>query len=189
MNRYIPWAATLICISLVLHSCQKKSALSADFNCNDNNSVAMVEITSDFEDHFSLPVPKNWKTNLYYDTAQSSIYFADTTRQLTEATIIDITFIKKKTSFDSTFLANIQTNYTAEGLIEERNKTFMLKDYPSYYTLAKGIKNNFPYAICNVFINTDGKNLLHAKLEVYGDSLVNQRICKGINLVEKISFK
>ena len=31
-------------------------------------------------------------------------------------------------------------------------------------------------------------NLSNSTIEVFGDSLVNQRICKGINLVEKITY-
>ncbi|MDT7831835.1 hypothetical protein RQM59_05550 [Flavobacteriaceae bacterium S356] len=189
MNKLFKRYALIVSCSLViLMSCQGSSELSLDFQCG--GSISNLEDVADFENKFSMPIPKDWKVNLYYDSAQSSIYFADTTKQLTETTIVDVTFIKQKTNFDAAFLSNVQTNYVNAALKEEKNKTFSLNDYPSYYTVAKGIRNNFPYTICNVFINTMGDGtFIHAKLEVYGDSLVEQRLCKGIDLVEKIRFK
>jgi hypothetical protein len=188
MNNSLKLFLLLTLASILVSSCGKTSDLSKDFDCS-NGVHDNIEIVSDFQNNFSLPIPKNWKVNLYYDNAQSSIYFADTTKQLTETTIIDITFIKQKTSFNGTFLKNVQTNYTSNNLVEETKKTFLLKELPSYYTIAKGVKNKFPYAICNVFINTNTDKFVHAKLEVYGDSLVNERLCRGINLIEKINFK
>lgn len=178
----------MISLMMALTSCEQRSDLTKDFDCNV--ALSNLEGVTDFQNNFSMPIPKNWKVNLYYDNAQSSIYFADTTKQLTETTIIDVTFIKSKTNFDKAFLQNISTNYTNSNLTEEKNKEFTLRNYPSYYTKAKGMRNNFPYVICNVFINTvgDGK-FIHAKIEVYGDSIVDQRLCRGISLLEDIRFK
>jgi len=188
MNKLFKLCILVIGAFSMIIACQDSSALTKDFNCNE--SLGNLEDVADFENKFSMPIPKDWKVNLYYDNTQSSIYFADTTKQLTETTIVDVTFIKQKTKFDAAFLKNFQTSYTNTGLQEEKNKTFQLYTYPSYYTIAKGVRNNFSYTICNVFVNTksDGK-FIHAKLEVYGDSLVEQRLCKGIDLVEKIRFK
>jgi hypothetical protein len=170
-----------------MQACKNSSQLFTDLNCESIAEEVTVE--SDFENKFTIPVPKTWKINLYYDNAQSSIYFADTTKQLTETMIVDVTFIKQKTSFDKAFLKKIQENYGKAGLQEAQTKEFELNTYTSYYTIAKGMRNNFPYTICNVFIGTNREKLIHAKLEVYGDSLVNNRLCKGINLIEKIHFK
>ncbi len=188
MNKFFKLNIAVISACFLMIACQETSELSKDFGCvGDLNNIEEV---ADFENKFSMPIPKNWKVNLYYDNAQSSIYFADTTKQLTETTIVDVTFIKTRTTFDEDFLKKVEINYTTTGLKEEKNKSFILGGYPSYYTIAKGVRNSFPYSICNVFVNTkgDGK-FIHAKLEVYGDSLVEQRLCKGINLVEKIRFK
>ena len=188
MNKFFKRYLLVVCACSVIIACQDSSALTKDFNCDD--SLSNLEDVPDFENKFSMPIPKDWKVNLYYDKAQSSIYFADTTKQLTETTIVDVTFIKQKTNFDSIFLKNVQANYIHTGLQEEENKTFQLYEYPSYYTVAKGTRNNFTYTICNVFIKTSGDGkFIHAKLEVYGDSLVEQRLCKVINLVENIRFK
>lgn len=188
MNNSLKLFLLLTLTSILVSSCGQTSELSIDFDCN-KSAYDKMEMVSDFQNNFSLPIPKNWKVNLYYDNAQSSIYFADTTKQLTETTIIDITFIKQKTNFNDTFLKNVKTNYTNSNLVEEAKKTFLLKELPSYYTIAKGTKNKFAYAICNVFINTNTNKFIHAKLEVYGDSLVNERLCRGINLIEKIDFR
>lgn len=187
MNR-LGYISCIFCVVLLYNACKQSSALTSDFECDV--TLNNLESVSDFQNNFSIPIPGNWKVNLYYDNAQSSIYFADTTKQLTETTIVDVTFIKKKTAFDADFLKTITNNYVTYSLTEETNKELTLNDYPSYYSVAKGSRNNFPYAICNVFVNTagDGK-FIHAKIEIYGDSLVNERFCSGISLLEKIRFK
>ena len=50
------------------------------------------------------------------------------------------------------------------------------------------INNNFNYSVSNLFIRLDEKNYIHAKIEVYGENFIKERICKGINLLDKIIF-
>ena len=58
---------------------------------------------NDVKKTFSVAYPKNWKTNLYFDETQSSIFTADTTKQLTETVLLDITFINKEINFNDSF--------------------------------------------------------------------------------------
>lgn len=75
--------------SLLLMSCQDKSEISQEFNCQ-KVSFNNLEIVEDVKDLFSLEIPKDWKTNLYQDEVQSSVFTADTTKQLTETVLLDI---------------------------------------------------------------------------------------------------
>jgi len=50
------------------------------------------------------------------------------------------------------------------------------------------MNNNFKYYVFNLFIKLDENNYIHSKIEVYGDVMREERICKGINLLEKTIF-
>ena len=50
------------------------------------------------------------------------------------------------------------------------------------------MNNNFNYYVFNLFIKLDENNYIHSKIEIYGDALKEERICKGINLLEKTIF-
>ena len=69
---------------IALSSCSKKTQFINEFNCE----VAVfqnLERIEDVKKLFSVYYPDSWKTNLYYDKNQSSIYTADTTKQLKES--------------------------------------------------------------------------------------------------------
>ena len=66
-------------------------------------SFKQLEKLRDLKKLFSIELPKTWNTNFYYDSLQSSIYTADTTKQLTETLLLDITIIKQNIKFDNAF--------------------------------------------------------------------------------------
>ena len=90
---------------------------------------------------------------------------------------------------DTTFGKKITTDNQNIGLFEVKTKNITLLKKPSYYGYAKDKKGNYPYHILNTFTKVTTDNFLHMKTEIYGDSLINERICKAINLIEKIQRK
>ncbi|WP_405566854.1 hypothetical protein [Polaribacter sp. Asnod6-C07] len=179
---------TLFLASLLLFSCQKKSEISKDFNC-ETLAFNNLETVNDVKDLFSLDIPKNWKTNLYQDEVQSSIFTADTTKQLTETVLLDVTFIQNKINFDDTFLLQQEQENLAKGLIKTKSKQILLLEKPSLYMVFKGKKGKFNYQVCNTFIKVNESNFVLAKTEIYGDSLVNNRFCEAFSLIENIKLK
>ena len=178
----------LIIILLVLiASCNSKSELSKDLDCSPE-SYSNLEKIEDVKKIFTVQYPDNWKTNLYYDKNQSSIYTADTTKQLTETMLLDITHVSNKLNLDSDFIKKFKTNLLNEQLLETTSGEVKFQDKRAYYSNAIGKKGKFEYQISNLFIIINENNYIHSKIEVYGDSLVNQRICNGISLIEKIQY-
>lgn len=171
---------------ILLSSCNSNQ-ISEDFNC-ETNSFSNLEPITDFKKTFSFKIPKKWKTNLYYDDAVSSIYTADTTISLTKTILIDASFIKNSVEIDTIFIQKVKTdnNKLALKQVKENKVTFLNND--TYYNLAKGKKGKFQYHVLNVFskVNT---GFLHLKTEIYGDSLVNERICKAVKLINNIQLK
>lgn len=174
--------------SLLFFSCQNQSEISKEFNCN-SDSFNNLEVVGDMKNLFSVEIPKDWKTNLYQDEVQSSIFTADTTKQLTETILLDVTFIQNKIDFDDIFELQQEQEYLSKNLIKIKSKELKILDMSSLYMLFKGKKGKFNYQICNTFIKVNESNFIMAKAEVYGDSLVNQRFCKAFSLIENIKLK
>lgn len=173
-------------IIFLCFSCTKQSNISNDFKCS-SDSYSNLERFTDFKKNFTIKLPKKWNTNYYYDNVVSSIYTADTTLRLTQATLIDASFVLNPVELDENFIKKIKNDNLKAGLQEiKSNNTTFLKQ-PTYYNLSEGKKGKYSYRILNIF-NKTNTGFLHIKTEIYGDSLVNERICKAINLIEKIKL-
>ena len=175
----------IILASLVFFSCSDQTEISKHFNCKPTTFNNLEEV-KDVKNLFSIEIPKTWKTNLYYDDIQSSIYTADTTKQLTETLLLDVTFINKSINFDTSFKLERAQEDISKSLINIKSEETNFLEKPSYYTVSKGKKGKFDYQVCHVFIKINDQNFILAKAEVYGDYLVNKRLCDALALMEKI---
>lgn len=178
---------TLLITLISFLGCKQSSEISNNLNCKPK-SYNNLETIEDFKKSFSVKLPKNWKTNLYYDKYQSSIYSADTTLQLTETFLIDITKITKELRLDENFLLGYKQELLNQQLVEINSykTTFLNKE--TYFSKVLGKKSGFPYQVYNLFIKVNQNNYIHAKTEVYGDSLANERLCNALSLIEKIEL-
>lgn len=177
----------LISSMLLFACCKKQSEMAVNFNCKKTN-IHNLEVINDVKKTFSVAYPKNWKTNLYFDENQSSIFTADTTKQLTETVLLDISFINKEVNFNDSFKLQQEQESLSKNLIQTTSKEIKLLNKPTYYTISKGKKGKFPYQICTIFIKIKNHNFILAKTEVYGDDQINERMCQGVNLIEKIQI-
>jgi hypothetical protein len=177
----------LFLASLLSFSCTDTSEISEDFSCS-NSAFNNLEMVDDIKNLFSIQLPTNWKINLYKDEVQSSIFTADTTKQLTETILLDVTFINNKINFDDAFLLQQEQENLVRNLIKTKSKKITLLEKPSIYIIYKGKKGKFNYQTCHTFIKIDEKNIIFAKTEIYGDSLVNQRFCNSFSLIENIKI-
>ncbi|WP_439131059.1 hypothetical protein [Polaribacter sp.] len=174
--------------SLLFFSCNKKSVIHKDFDCK-TTTFTNLETVDDVKDLFAIDLPSNWTTNLYTDEIQSSIYTADTAKQLTETVLLDVTYIENKIDFNEAFLRKQEQEHLAKNLIKTKTKAFQFLEKPSLLMQFKGKKSKFKYQVCHVFIKLNSSNFIYAKTEVYGDSLVNQRFCDAFSLIERIKLK
>lgn len=167
-------------------SCKRKSDLSKDFSCSSKSFTNLSSLT-DFKKNFTIKLPKKWKTNYYYDSSVSSIYSADTTKSLTQTTLIDATFVTNIAEIDDAFIDKIKNDNKKMNLKEIISKKTIFINKPTYYNLSKGKKSAFDYRILNIFVKAN-MGFLHLKTEVYGNSSVNERLCKAIDLFEEIEL-
>ena len=170
-------------------SCNSIPDLEEEFPCVNPINYTDLKKSEDVRHLFSVQFPKKWKVNLYYDAKQTSIHAADTTLNLTKATIMDITLIHTPIFLDETFKQKITADNKKMQLFEIKTNAIKLFEKPTYYSYAEGKKNNYSYHILNTFTKVNSDNFLHVKTEIYGDLLVDERICKAIKLINKIQLK
>ncbi|WP_347174891.1 hypothetical protein [Polaribacter uvawellassae] len=179
---------TLFLCCLIFSSCNTSSALAKEFSCSNTKFTGNLEQNTDIKKTFSIQIPTHWKTNFFYNDLQSSIYFADTTKQLTETVLIDITHIKSDYKFDTDFEKSILKNDSIQQLVNSKKAQFSFLENNAFYAVSKGRKGNFPYQIVNIFINKNSINSYHIKTEIYGDTQINERLCKAINLINSLEL-
>ncbi|MFK8060909.1 MAG: hypothetical protein AB8B78_12565 [Polaribacter sp.] len=177
----------LICISFLFFSCQKETELQKLFYCKISK-IDNLGTVNDVKNLFSVEIPKNWNTNLYQDAIQSSIFSADTTKQLSETLLLDISYIKNEIVFNDSFKLKIEQENLSKNLIQKKSNELIINKKPSYLVLSKGKKSSLLYQKLQVFLKVNPQNFILVKTEIYGDSLVNERICKAIAFIEKIKI-
>lgn len=128
---------SLILFVFIFLSCKEKSVLNTTFNCfNLSTNTDQKELT-DIKKNFKISVPKNWKTELFYDEFQSSLFTADTAKQLSETFILDISSKSGELLFNDDFLNKIKSNSELR-IINSKFENF--KNIPSFWHLSSGKK-------------------------------------------------
>lgn len=176
-----------VLIIVAFGSCSKQSELDSLFNCNSKFSEVTKNI-SDFNKNFKLDVPISWKTALYYNSYQSEIFTADTTKQLTASFIFDASFNLGELNFNDTFYKRTDSIIKANNLqiIKTGNQSF--QDMPAYWYLVKGTKKGFTFHQFNLLVRNSPNTYFKAYSEIYGDEYINERICESIHLLKNIEF-
>lgn len=177
----------IVFITILITSCSK-TALENEFSCSFESFSSNTEKVIDVKKSFTIQIPKHWKTNLFYDKMLSSVYSADTTKQLTETVLVDITQLQNEYQFDDSFKRRLKLNDSVLKLKTKKQKPFIFKNKKAFYAISNGKKGNFRYQILNIFVKQNSKSSFHLKAEVYGDSIVNNRFCKAIHTLNSITF-
>lgn len=174
-------------IFLLVLGCSNQSEIGKKMNCSGTTYKNTKQIT-DFNKNFTLNIPSNWKTELYFDNYQSEIITADTLKQLSETYILAASYNLGTLDFDNDFHHRKDSVLTANKLkiIDSGNESFQSK--PSFWYISKGTKNNFDYHRFTVLTKISENTYFSAYAEIYGNTNVDERICESISLLESIQF-
>ncbi len=174
-------------IFLLISGCSKQSEIAKKMNCSSTIYKNTKQI-SDFNKNFTLDIPSNWKTELYFDKHQSEIFTADTLKQLSETYILVASFNMGALNFDKDFHHQKDSVLKANNLkmIDSGDQSFKLK--PSFWYISKGRKNNFDYHRFTVMSKLSENTFFLAYSEIYGAANIDKRICESISLLESIRF-
>jgi len=177
----------LLVLFSVLIGCKRQSELNKTFDC----TTIKLENTStikDFNKNFKISIPITWKTSMYYNEFQSEIFTADTTKQLTETFILDVSYNIGELKIDNDFIIKNDSILHSKNLkkIKSGNNNFQLKQ--SYWFLVNGTKNNFPFHQFNIYVKLTENSYLNSYVEIYGEDKIDERLCTALSILENIEF-
>ena len=178
----------LLIFLISLSSCQKDT-IDESFDCNTTTNFANTEEVQGILKHFKIEIPSSWKSELYFDETQSRFYSADTTKQLTDTYIIDVTWHQGEIEFGrdfETLVVNDLKQNQQLSLIKSGFGEF--KDFKGYYNLSKGFQSGFEYHFFQIFLKTATDEYFTLTTKVYGTEFVNERICASVSIFENIKF-
>jgi len=174
-------------VILVFFSCSKQSELSKNFDCGKVD-LGNTSSTYDFNKNFKIAIPSNWKTDLYYDNFQSEIFTADTTKQLTSTYILDTSFNLGELNFNEAYFKKNDSILAIPNLQKIKSGLIKFQSKPAYWYVAKGKKNNFDYHQFNISVKLSENTYFNAYSEIYGTTLIDERICESIAIIETVEF-
>lgn len=178
----------LIILSSVIISC-KKNDLKSEFDCASSTIPYETKELRDVLKKFRATVPKDWKSQLYYDEYQSQLYSADTTRNLSEAYIIDISWHQGELVLDEFFDQKVKDTLAFKQQLSNIKSTLSrFKDKPCYWNLSKGKTGSHDYHFLQVYVKTEPDEYFTFTTKVYGDRNVDERLCESIAIYDKLEF-
>ena len=179
---------SIIIILITFISCEKNEVRDA-LNCSTTTNFANTKEITGILKHFKINVPKSWKSELYYDEIQSRIYSADTTIQLTQTYIIDVTWYQGEIELDDNFEKIIINNLKQNLNLTSIKANFgYFKGYPCYFNLAQGLSSGFEYHYLQIYVKTNIDEYFNLTTKVYGGEFIDERLCESISLFDGITF-
>lgn len=172
----------------VFTSCQTNE-LGEHFECNTPAHFTNTKKFKDVLSKFKIDIPKYWKTQLYYDEFQSELYSADTTKQLSETYLVNISWHQGELNFDEKFKSNISKDLKDKGLLKVvKSGTVKFKKHNSYYNLSAGNSANLTYHYLQIYLKYKPDEYFTFTSKIYGDRNINERVCSSISIFNNIKF-
>ena len=178
----------LLLLLLLTVSCAK-SDLQKDFNCNASYDFGKTEITNDFKNKFSLDIPKKWSTKFFYNNFQTSFMTADSLKSLTNSFIIDVSLNNGELKINDDFREKVIRDIVKkEELKILKFKPTKFKNKNAIWFWSKGKRNNYNFHLFKMIVKNTTTTYFEIETKIYGDSLVNERLCKSISIVETLKL-
>ncbi len=178
----------IIIIAIGFVSCQSNS-LRKEFNCETKTEFSELKEYRDFLKNFRIQVPKSWKTTLYYDEYSSDIYSADTTKQLTDSYVLEMSWKQGELILDKTFEEKIKDTLKLKEQLKIIKSGFgKFKEKPMYFNLSEGTRSGIKYKYLQVYLKTNIDEYITLTSKVFGDKLVNERLCASVELFDGLTL-
>jgi len=184
MKQLLPFLVLIF--SLI--SCEKNVIADA-FDCNSSIHFSDTKEMKDVLKKFSIDVPVDWNSKLYYDEYKSKLYSADTTKNLSETYIIEITWHQGDLDLNEDFdLKVIEALENKEDQNTLKSGFGKFKKHPAYYNLSTGENLDFNYFFLQVYLKTKPDEYFTLTTKIYGNEFVDERICESIAFFNEIKF-
>ena len=177
----------ILLLGFTFLACSSPSELEEMNGCGADLPDNLTEKT-DFKKNFKLQLPSPWKTSYYYSPSTSEMFAADTTKQLTESYIVELIHQDAELELGSDLKSKIDSfnkdnNYS---LVDSNELQF--KNHPAAFFTLKGKKNNYDVLIFDLYVKTSEVSYFNSKIEIYGNSNIQNRLCESLAILNTIEF-
>lgn len=169
-----------------LISCSEKLSLQNELACSNLPNFENTIAKTDFKKNFSLQFPASWKHKGYYDEYQSSVFAADTVKELTETYVLDVAYKYNAITIDNNFKDEVNKSNPFEVL---KSNIETHKERSSYWQVSKGRKSGYIIHEFHQFIKDNSKGYVEIKIELYGEKMVDERLCEALDIINTIEIK
>lgn len=175
--------------SVSLTSCSKDTISSNfNYNCNYNFEYPKLQTTKDTNGNFEIKIPFNWKKEFFMSDSETRLYFADTTRQLTEAFIIDIGLYNSPQKIEEEYLKEIKKEIRNSKNAKVTDKTITFQEKPGYILEIQLTEMNINKNSIHIYLQNKNNSYYFIKIDAYGTELINKRLCEALQILDKIEF-
>lgn len=177
----------ILLLSFTFLACSSSSELEEMNGCGADLPDNLTE-KIDFKKNFKLQLPKSWKTSYYYSPATSEMFAADTTKQLTDSYIVELIHQDAELEMGTDLKLKIdsfnkENNYS---LVDSNELQF--KNHPASFFTLKGQKNSYDVLIFDLYVKTSEMTYFNSKVEIYGNSNIQNRLCESLAILNTIEF-
>lgn len=173
---------------LALFSCKKNDVAGA-FDCNASLHFSETKEMTDVLKKFKLEVPTNWNSKLYYDEFKSELYSADTTKNLSETYIVEITWHQGEVELNQALHKKVNKFLVETEELQTLKSGFgTFKNFPAYYNLSNGKNMDFDYAYLQIYVKTKPDEYFTLTTKVFGNQFVDERVCASLGLFDHLQF-
>ena len=130
----------ILLLGLSILSCTKRLSLADELACSKRPNFQGTIEKQDFKNKFSINIPKTWKHKGYFDDYQSSVFAADTVKELTKSYILDVAYKYNTIEINESFQKEINKSNSLTVL---KTNIEQFKDKTSYWQVSKGMKNGY----------------------------------------------
>lgn len=181
---------TVIITLISFTSCQNSVIeLSKEFSCENTQIIENLEIVDDFQNNFSIQIPKHWNTKLYYDNKQSEIFSADTIKALTDSYIMDFSIVYAKLDIDKKLQDKVKQKLMDGDLHTQKESFHKFGKYNAFANLSKGKSKGIDLYLFQYYIHINPEKYMLLKTEFYGEENFDSRFCESLYFIEKLKIK
>ena len=177
-----------IIIGIGLMSCQYDSTLSEHFSCT-SSTLSNLETVNEFQNNFSVKLPKNWKTELYSIANQSGIISADTSKVFSKSYTIDFSVANGTINLPEDLNKKINKLLLNKNLMEVKTSYHQFDEKEAFAHLSIGKdSDNTTFSVFQYYIKLNEEKYILVKAEIYGGNRQKERLCEAISIINSITI-
>ena len=184
LNKIHLAVALTTCVLLV--NCSEPNIQSVlNLNCSEQ-AFENLNTSKEPRGYFEVPIPNHFKKEFFVNEFESRLYFADTTKQLSDAYIMDFGFYSATpTELNQPFIEKKILEYKNNTDVRlEVSEKIVFQGKTGHVLFSKKNDDFLPINSIEIYIPNTSNTYYYIKSDFYGNDNLESRICQALSLLE-----